>query len=119
MQYDCDNAFYKIIHGTIKANVILEGEHFVAFHDIAPKAPVHVLVIPKGNYADYYDFMENAANEEIIGFFKGVNQIVKLMKLEQNGFKLRTNSGKFRLNDEGGQEVMHMHFHVLGKSTEE
>ncbi|MDR1609384.1 MAG: HIT domain-containing protein [Holosporales bacterium] len=119
MQYDCDNAFYKIIHGTIKANIILEGEYFIAFHDIAPRAPVHVLVIPKGNYVDYHDFMENATEAEVIDFFRGVNEIVKIMKLEKHGFKLRTNAGKFSLSDEGCQEVMHMHFHVLGKSSEE
>lgn len=118
MQYNDDNAFYKIIHKQIQANVVLEGEHFIAFHDIAPRAPVHILIIPKGSYIDYHDFIERASDIEILDFHRGMNQVVKLMKLRENGFKLRTNSGKFRLNDEGGQEVMHMHFHILGKPSE-
>jgi histidine triad (HIT) family protein len=120
MNYDKDNVFYKIIHGTLKANIVLEGEHFLAFHDIAPKAPVHILVIPKGNYVDYSDFIENAKDEEILDYSRGIAKAVRLMKLRENGFKLVSNSGKFALPGEGrGQEVMHMHVHILGKPSDD
>jgi len=114
MQYDKNNIFYKIINKEVKSNILLEGKHFLAFHDITPKAPVHILIIPKGNYIDYNDFVLNASDKEIIDFNKGISEVIKLMKLEEGGFRLISNSGKF-----GNQEVMHMHVHILGKSSEE
>ncbi|MDR0942302.1 MAG: HIT domain-containing protein [Holosporales bacterium] len=119
MQYDKNNPFYKIINKEIKTNIVSEGKHYLAFNDITPKAPVHVLIIPKGNYVDYNDFASNASDEEIIDFNRGIAKIVKLMKLEANGFKILSNAGKFTLDGEKGQEVMHMHVHILGKSSEE
>lgn len=114
MQYDSNNVFYKIIHKEIKTNIVLEGDHFLAFHDITPKAPVHILIISKGNYVDYNDFIENADDSEILDFNKGISKIIKMMKLEKYGFQLISNAGKF-----GNQEVMHMHVHILGKSAED
>ncbi|MDR3224307.1 MAG: HIT domain-containing protein [Holosporales bacterium] len=119
MQYDKNNVFYKIINRELNANIILEGEHFLAFHDIAPKAPVHVLVIPKGCYVDYYDFVLNASDTEILDFCRGTAEIIKMMKIEKPGFKLVANAGKFSMNDEKGQEVMHFHFHILGKPLDD
>ncbi len=118
--YDKNNIFYKIVNKEINANIVLEGKHFLAFHDIAPKAPVHILIIPKGNYIDYYDFMSNASDEEILDFNKGIAEIVKIMKLEKHGFKLISNAGKFTTPGfPEPQSVMHMHVHILGKSEEE
>ncbi|MDR1391533.1 MAG: HIT domain-containing protein [Holosporales bacterium] len=114
MEYDKNNVFYKIINKELKANIVLEGEHFLAFHDIAPKAPIHVLVIPKGGYLNYNDFTEHATDREILDFNRGISRVIKLMKLEENGFKLISNAGKF-----GVQEVMHMHVHILGKSFDD
>lgn len=113
MEYNTNNIFYKIIHHDVKSNIVLEGKHYLAFHDIAPKAPVHVLVIPKGNYLDYSDFLTNASEEEILDFNQGILEIIKLMKLSEGGYRLVSNSGKF-----GNQEVPHMHVHILGKSSD-
>ena len=112
MKYNKDNIFYKIINKEIKSNLVLEGKHFIAIHDISPRAPVHVLIIPKGNYVDYADFVTNATDEEIIDFNKGIVQIIEQMKLLPGGYKLLSNSGLF-----GQQEVPHMHVHILGKSS--
>lgn len=111
-EYNKDNIFYKIINKEINSNLVLEGKHFIAINDIRPKAPVHVLIIPKGNYIDYADFVTNASDEEIVDFNKGIAQIVEKMKLLPGGYKLLSNSGLF-----GQQEVPHMHVHILGKSS--
>ena len=119
-KYNKDNIFYKIINKEVKANIVLEGEHFIAFHDIAPKAPVHVLIIPKGMYVDYNDFALNASDEEILDLNKGISEVVKIMKLEKYGFKIISNAGKFTTHEfPEPQSVMHMHIHILGKSEEE
>ena len=110
IQYNKDNIFYKIINREIESEIILESKHFIAINDIKPRAPVHVLVIPKGNYVDYADFIKNASNEEIIDFNRGIIQIIDMKKLQDEGYRLISNSGKF-----GMQEVMHMHVHILGK----
>ncbi len=112
MAYDKNNIFYKIINKEIKANIVLEGEYFIAFHDITPKAPVHVLMIPKGCYIDYRDFVENASDSEILDFQRGSSRVIEMLKLKKGGYRLISNSGKF-----GQQEVMHMHVHILGKSS--
>jgi histidine triad (HIT) family protein len=109
MKYDKNNIFYKIINKEVEANVILEGEHYVVIHDIAPRAPVHMLVIPKGDYVDYRDFIMNASSAEVIDFNSGVARAIDMMKLGKCGFRLISNAGEF-----GKQEVMHMHVHVLG-----
>ncbi|MDR0695493.1 MAG: HIT domain-containing protein [Holosporales bacterium] len=119
MKYDKNNVFHKIIHGELRAKTVLDGEHFMAFHDIAPKAPVHVLIIPKGNYVDYNDFSEHASDAEILDFNRAISKVVRMMRLE-NGFKMISNAGKFGMpGDERGQEVMHMHVHILGKPSDE
>jgi histidine triad (HIT) family protein len=119
MEYDKNNVFYKIINRTLKTDIVLEGEHFLAFHDVAPKAPVHILIIPKGCYVDYCDFVKNACDAEILDFQKGIAKIVEMMKLEEGGYKLISNAGKFKTQFLGAQEVMHMHIHILGKSSED
>ena len=111
-EYNKDNIFFKIINKEINSNLVLEGKHFIAINDIRPKAPVHVLIIPKGNYIDYSDFVTNATDEEIIDFNKGIAQIIEQMKLLPGGYKLLSNSGVF-----GQQEVPQMHVHILGKSS--
>lgn len=119
-EYNKDNVFYKMIHKEINANIILEGKHYLAIHDIAPKAPVHILLIPKGCYVDYNDFVTNASDEEILDFNKGIAKIVKLMRLEKHGFKVISNAGKFTTPAfPEPQSVMHMHLHILGKSAED
>jgi diadenosine tetraphosphate (Ap4A) HIT family hydrolase len=111
-KYDKNNVFYKIINREIKSNIILEGKHYIAIHDISPKAPVHVLVIPKGEYVDYYDFITNASPEEILDYQEGIAKVIETMRLKEGGYRLISNSGKF-----GEQEVMHTHIHIQGKSS--
>lgn len=112
MQYDRNNVFYKIIHKEIQSDILLEREHFIAFRDIRPKAPVHILVIPKGEYVDWYDFAANASSEEISGFCRGISEVIERMGLKKGGYRLISNSGEF-----GQQEVFHMHVHVLGNNN--
>ncbi|MBY0462206.1 MAG: histidine triad nucleotide-binding protein [Alphaproteobacteria bacterium] len=109
MSYDPNNIFAKILRGEIPCKKISEDEFYLAFHDIQPRAPIHALVIPKSAYKDVYDFNQNAKNEEIIGFCKGINQVTQLLNLNQDGFRLISNSGVY-----GGQEVPHYHVHLLG-----
>lgn len=113
MVYDKNNVFYKIIHGEIKSNLILNEKNYIAIHDIAPKAPVHVMVIPKGCYVDYFDFISNASDEEILDLNRGVARIIEMMNLPKGGYRLVSNSGKF-----GQQEVMHLHIHIMGNISE-
>ena len=109
MQYDQDNIFAKILRKEIPANVIYENEHALAFHDINPKAPIHVLVIPKGNIVSFLDFASEASPELTVGFNKAIHHVICTLKLEDDGFRLLSNSG---LN--GGQEVPHYHVHIFG-----
>ena len=109
MTYNPDNIFAKIIRGDIPCNKVYEDDHVLAFHDVAPQAPVHILVIPKGAYLSLDDFNARASEEEIIAFHRGVAAIVKQEGLTQNGFRAIANTGAH-----GGQEVPHFHLHLLG-----
>ena len=109
MTYDSNNIFAKILNGDIPCNKAYEDEHVLAFHDITPQAPVHVLVIPKGEYVSIDDFGANASEAEIVGFYSAVAKITKDLGLSENGFRCIANTGKH-----GGQEVPHFHMHILG-----
>jgi diadenosine tetraphosphate (Ap4A) HIT family hydrolase len=119
MQYNNNNVFYKIIHKELEANIVLEGDHYLAIHDIAPRAPVHILVIPKGDYVDYHDFAKNASPDEIVDFHLGLSNIIELMQLHIGGFKLISNAGTFEYRSLERQQVMHMHVHILGNLRSE
>jgi len=108
-QYDKNNVFAKILRKEIPATVIFESEHVLAFEDIHPIKPVHVLVIPKGNYRSILDFSEKATDAEITGLIRALATIAKKMKIDKDGFSIMTNSGH-----DGGQTVPHLHFHLLG-----
>lgn len=110
MFYNKDNIFYKIINKELKANILIEGEYFIAINDIAPKAPVHMLMIPKGEYIDYYEFATRAKDEEMVEVTKGIAALIEMMCLQEGGYKIISNSKAF-----GEQEIMHFHFHILGK----
>ena len=105
--YDSNNIFAKILRGEIPCNKIYEDDFAIAFNDIAPKAPVHVLVIPKGAYVSIADFSRDASAEEIAGLYKAV-KVVDQLGIEDSGFRTIANTG---LN--GGQEVPHFHLHIL------
>ncbi len=97
--------FCKIVNKEIAANIILEDENFIAFHDINPKAPIHILAIPK----IHIDSFNNVSGEIMLNMTKFIQKIAQEVKIENSGYRVITNIG-----DNGGQEVKHLHFHVLG-----
>jgi histidine triad (HIT) family protein len=109
MSYDDNNIFARILRGEIPAKKIFEDDYALAFHDIAPSAPVHVLVIPKGKYISIVDFGANASEQEITGFYRAVSKVAKDLGLTEEGFRTIANTGV-----NGGQEVPHYHVHLLG-----
>jgi histidine triad (HIT) family protein len=109
MAYDPSNIFARILRGEIPCRKIAEDAYFLAFHDVNPRASVHALVIPKGAFTDAQDFHQNASNDEMIGFYKGVAQVVDMLGVHDAGFRQISNCGA-----NGGQEVPHYHIHILG-----
>lgn len=107
--YDDQNIFAKILRGEIPNDTVYEDDHVLAFKDIAPVAPVHILVIPKGAYISIDDFGAKASPEEITAFYRAVSAIAAQEGLSENGFRCIANTG-----DHGGQEVPHFHMHILG-----
>lgn len=107
--YDPDNIFAKILRGDIPCKKVFENEWVLAFHDIAPKAPVHVLIIPKKAYVSFIDFSKNASAEEIAGIMQSAGRIAADLHLEDAGYRLITNAGQ-----NAGQEVPHFHLHLMG-----
>jgi diadenosine tetraphosphate (Ap4A) HIT family hydrolase len=109
MAYDSDNIFAKILRGEIPCQRVYEDEHALAFHDINPLAPVHVLVIPKGDYASMDDFSRDAAAEQVAGFFRAVGETARMLGLGESGYRFLANTGA-----DGRQEVAHFHVHIFG-----
>ena len=107
--YDLDNIFAKILRSEIPCNKILENEFTLAFSDINPQASIHILVIPKNPYINFYDFTKNASNKEHESFWKLVNDVIEHYKIETEGFRIISNSG-----NNGNQDVPHFHVHLLG-----
>ena len=107
--YDPDNIFARILRGEIPAKRVYEDEWAVAFQDINPQAPTHVLVIPRGAYVALPDFVAQASDAEIAGFFRAVGRVAKQLGLEEPGFRMLSNMGMH-----SGQEVPHLHVHVFG-----
>lgn len=107
--YDDANVFARILRGEIPSKKVHEDEHALAFHDINPQAPVHVLVIPKGRYVSLADFAAQASEAEIAGFWRVVGKVAKDLGLEGGGYRVLTNMGA-----DGGQEVPHFHVHIFG-----
>ena len=107
--YDDDNIFAKILRDEIPCNKVYEDDYILAFHDINPRAKVHVLVIPKGRYVSSLDFFGNAASDEIVGFTRGVASVCAQLNLVDDGYRIISNHGQ-----DGRQEVPHMHLHILG-----
>ena len=107
--YDRNNIFARILRGEIPCKTVFEDEWALAFHDIAPQAPVHILVIPKGEWVSWDDFSARAAMEEISGFVRAVGQVARENGLVEPGYRLLANLG-----GHGGQEVPHLHVHLFG-----
>lgn len=107
--YDEANIFGRILRGEIPCRRLHEDEHVLAFADIAPQAPVHLLVIPKGRWVSAADFHAEAPAEAIAGFWRAVALVAKQAGLEEGGYRILSNMGP-----DGGQEVGHFHVHVFG-----
>ena len=108
MTYDTDNIFAKILRGEIPCEAVYEDEFALAFRDINPQAPVHVLVIPKGAYVSMADLTQNATEAEIAGLMRAVGATARKLGLVDGGWRLLANHGAH-----AHQEVMHLHLHIL------
>lgn len=108
-RYDPNNLCAKILRGEVSANIAYESKHALAFHDLYPRAPVHVLVIPRGPYRCADIFFRHAPDEEVVDFFRTTSHVIRLLGIEETGYRLISNTGPH-----AGQEVMHYHLHVLG-----
>ena len=109
LPYDDQNVFAKILRGEIPCRKVYEDDWALAFHDINPQAPLHVLVIPKGAYVSWDDFSAKAAAEEIAGFVRAVGHVARELGLVEPGHRLLANVGQ-----NGGQEIPHLHVHIFG-----
>ena len=107
--YDHDNVFARILRGEIPCRQVFENEFALAFHDINPQAPVHILVIPKGPYVSWDDFSATAGDHEIAGFVRAVGEVARMHGLVEPGYRMLANVGQH-----GGQEVPHLHVHLFG-----
>ncbi len=106
--YDDTNIFARILRGEIPSRRVFEDEWAVAFHDINPQAPTHVLVIPRGRYVSLADFTTQASDAEIAGFWRAVARVARDLGAEPNGYRVLANMG-----EHAGQEVPHFHVHIF------
>ncbi len=107
--YADSNIFARILRGEVPCKKVYEDEHALAFHDIAPLAPVHILVITKGAYVSWDDFSARASDAEIAGFTRAVGHVAREAEMVAQGYRLLANTGK-----RAGQEVPHLHVHIFG-----
>jgi diadenosine tetraphosphate (Ap4A) HIT family hydrolase len=107
--YDDSNIFARILRGEIPSKKVYENEHVLAFHDINPLAPTHILVIPKGNYVSWDDFSAKASDAEIAALVRAAGKIARDSGLVESGYRLLANTGM-----NAGQEVPHLHVHIFG-----
>ena len=107
--YDDSNIFARILRGEIPSNTVYEDEQVLAFHDIHPLAPTHILVIPKGPYVSWDDFSEKASDKEIAALVRSVGKIAREAGLVKDGYRVLANVGP-----NSGQEVPHLHLHIFG-----
>ena len=108
LPYDESNIFARILRGEIPSRKVYEDAFALAFHDISPQAPTHILVIPKGPYVSWDDFSERASDAEIAGFVRAVGKIARDEGLVAPGYRLLANVGA-----DSGQEVPHLHIHIF------
>tara|TARA_Y100000766_G_C18843377_1_gene574377 strand:+ start:500 stop:868 length:369 start_codon:yes stop_codon:yes gene_type:complete len=108
MAYNDQNIFAKILRGDIPCDKVYENDYALAFRDIAPQTPVHVLVIPKGPYVSYVEFSEQASDAELAGFMRAVGAVAAELGIAEAGSRILSNQG-----EDGNQEVPHFHLHML------
>ncbi len=109
MAYDPNNVFAKILRGEIPCKKAYEDEHVLAFHDINPQTPVHVLVIPKGAYVSSDDFGANASDAELAAFMRAISKVGRQFGVATGGYRMLANHGA-----DANQEVPHFHVHIFG-----
>lgn len=107
--YDASNIFARILRGEIPCKKLLETEHALAFPDINPQAPTHILVIPKGAYIDFDDFSARASAAEIADYIQAIGEVARQAGVAESGYRLLSNCGM-----NAHQEVPHLHVHVFG-----
>jgi histidine triad (HIT) family protein len=107
--YDDSNIFARILRGELPSSQVYEDEQVLAFNDIHPLAPTHILVIPKGPYVSWDDFSEKASDEEVAGLVRAVGKIARDAGLVEQGYRVLANVGVH-----SGQEVPHLHLHIFG-----
>jgi diadenosine tetraphosphate (Ap4A) HIT family hydrolase len=108
MAYDENNIFAKILRGEIPCNKVYEDDYVLAFHDINPQTPTHVLVVPKGPYVSFDDFSQDASAEEIAGLFRAAGKIARELGAVEAGYRVLANTGP-----DAHQEVPHFHLHLF------
>jgi len=109
LPYDEANIFAKILRGELPAKTVLESEYSLAFHDINPLAPIHVLVIPKGAYVSWDDFSTQASDAEMADFVRTIGEVARRLEADAQGYRLLSNTGK-----RSNQQVPHLHVHIFG-----
>lgn len=107
--YDHDNIFAKILRGEIPSKVVYEDDYVLAIEDAFPQAEVHILILPRGAYISMTDFSQKARDEEVLAINRAVAKITDKLGLQEKGYRLIANT-----NDHGGQEIDHLHWHILG-----
>lgn len=112
MAYDPTNIFARILRGEVPCNKVYEDAHVLAFHDIRPQTPVHILVIPKGAYVSLDDFSANASAEEITAFVRAAGAIARDQGVAESGYRILANHGR-----DANQEVPHFHIHIFAGRT--
>lgn len=109
LPYDDQNVFAKILRGEIPSKRVYEDDYAIAFHDIAPHAPTHILVIPRRPYVSWDDFSARGSEAEIAGFVRAIGHVAREQGLVAPGYRLLANIG-----GDAGQEVPHLHVHLFG-----
>jgi histidine triad (HIT) family protein len=109
MAYDHSNVFARILRGELPCNKVYEDEHVLAFRDINPQAPVHIVVIPKGEYISVDDFSANASAAEVAAFMRAIGRIARAEGVAETGYRILANHGAA-----AHQDVMHFHLHLFG-----
>jgi diadenosine tetraphosphate (Ap4A) HIT family hydrolase len=108
MGYDRNNIFARILRGEIPCKKVFEDQHTLAFNDINPQTPTHILVIPKGEYVSFDDFSAKATPEEIAAYVRAIGKIARDAGVAESGYRLLANHGK-----DAHQEVPHLHIHIF------
>ena len=109
MPYDRNNVFARILRGEVPCRKVYEDEHVLAFHDIRPQAPTHIVVIPKGEYVSVDDFSERASEAELVAFLRAISRIAREQGVIDGGYRILANHGAA-----AHQDVPHFHLHLFG-----